>query len=110
MTTKRRALVLCSHPPHKDPRIIWYIGSLKERFDVGVLYVDGFADGSSAPRQMDGVTHIVVDKRQDSEMKDWSYDFSEERKIAENENFVAYEVRSVTREPGLGESGKADDG
>ena len=43
-------------------------------------------------------------------MKDWSYDFSKERKIAENENFVAYEVRSVMQEPGFGESGNADDG
>ena len=30
-------------------------------------------------------------------MKDWKYDFSKERRIAENENFVAYEVRSVAR-------------
>ena len=56
-----------------------------------------------------GVTHIMVDKWQDEEMKDWEYDFSEERKIAENEKFVAYEVRSVTGEPGHGESGSADD-
>ena len=31
-------------------------------------------------------------------MKDWRYDFSEEKKIAENEHFVAYEVRSTVRQ------------
>ena len=40
-----------------------------------------------------GVTHIICDKRQDSEMKDWQYDFSSEDKIIENENFIAYRVR-----------------
>ena len=42
-----------------------------------------------------GVTHIIVDKRQDKGMKDWQYDFSGEEKIAENENFVAYRVRTI---------------
>ncbi len=57
-----------------------------------------------------GVTHIFVDKRQDEGMKDWKYDFSNEEKIAENENFVAYEVRSVMHEPKRGESGSAKGG
>ena len=57
-----------------------------------------------------GVTHIFVDKRQDEGMKDWKYDFSNEKKIAENENFVAYEVRSVTHDPKRGESGSAKGG
>ncbi len=47
-----------------------------------------------------GVTHIFVDKRQDREMKDWKYDFSNEVKIAENKNFVVYKVRSVTSKNG----------
>ena len=42
-----------------------------------------------------GVTHIFVDKRQDTRMKSWQYDFSGEEKIAENNNFVAYRVRTV---------------
>ena len=46
-----------------------------------------------------GVTHIICDKRQDEKMKDWKYDFSREEKIAENENFVAYRVRTVEQEP-----------
>ena len=45
-----------------------------------------------------GVTHIFCDKQQDEKMKDWTYDFSGEEKIAENENFVAYRVRSTEDE------------
>lgn len=51
-----------------------------------------------------GVTHVFVDKRQDDVMKDWSYDFSDEEKIAENEYFVAYEVRSVAQDMGIVQS------
>jgi len=47
-----------------------------------------------------GVTHIFVDKRQDEVMKDWRYDFSDEEKIAENEHFVVYAVRSVAQDAG----------
>lgn len=56
-----------------------------------------------------GATHIFVDKRQDERMKDWRYDFSRERKIAEDEKFVAYEVRSVTHASELGGSDVAND-
>ena len=51
-----------------------------------------------------GVTHVFVDKRRDEEMKDWSYDFSDEEKIAENEHFVAYAVRSVAQDAGISKS------
>ena len=46
-----------------------------------------------------GVTHIICDKRHDEKMKEWKYDFSREEKISENENFVAYRVRTVEQDP-----------
>ena len=56
-----------------------------------------------------GVTHVFVDKRQDEAMKDWSYDFSGEKKIAENEHFVAYAVRSVAQDARFGQFDHSSD-
>ena len=56
-----------------------------------------------------GVTHVFVDKRQDEVMKDWGYDFSYDEKIAENEHFVAYAVRSVEQNAETGSVGHTSD-
>jgi hypothetical protein len=49
--------------------------------------------------QRHGVTHIICDKRHDSKLKSWQYDFSDVEKIAENNSFVAYRVSQVTTQP-----------
>ncbi len=97
---------------HEDWKSFWWQpGSISDQIYDEYIEEYPFLKRDWRPlARRHAATHIICDKRQDSEMKDWSYDFSEERKIAENENFVAYEVRSVTQEPGFGESGKADDG
>ena len=49
MAHRRRALVICCHPPHKDPRVTWQISSLKNRYRVSVLSVG--EKGKEAERQ-----------------------------------------------------------
>ena len=52
MTIQRCALVICCHPPHEDPRVIWHISSLKDRYRVSVLCVEKEASDDAAEEYM----------------------------------------------------------
>ena len=89
----------------------WQPGTISDQVYDGYIEEYPFLKRDWQPlARRHGVTHILVDKWQDEEMKDWEYDFSDEKRIAENERFIAYEVRSVTHESRHGESRSADDG
>ena len=40
MAENMKALIICDHIPYKDPRVMWHIGSLQERYHVDVLYLN----------------------------------------------------------------------
>ena len=51
----RKSLVICDHLPHKDPRVIWHIMSLRENYAVDVLYLNRTNEILSSGQLISGV-------------------------------------------------------